>query len=101
MASGCDEDALLECGRSRLGVWALLWWGPFAARPCHLYEGPFTVESTYRPLTAHRINNPAAAPTAYRLLLAAGEEAARPIKGQLRVANSEASRSTPRSFGLV
>lgn len=52
------------------------------------YEGPFTVESTYRILTKYRITNLVAAPTAYRLLLAAGEEAARAIKGQLRVAQS-------------
>jgi acetyl-CoA synthetase len=52
------------------------------------YEGAFTVESTYRMLTKYRITNLAAAPTAYRLLLAAGEEPARKIRGQLRVANS-------------
>jgi len=52
------------------------------------YEGPFTVESTYRILSKYRITNLAAAPTAYRLLLAAGEEPARQIRGQLRVANS-------------
>jgi acetyl-CoA synthetase len=52
------------------------------------YEGPFTVESTYRILSKYRITNLAAAPTAYRLLLAAGEKPARQIRGQLRVANS-------------
>jgi acetyl-CoA synthetase len=52
------------------------------------YEGPFTVESTYRILSKYRITNLAAAPTAYRLLLAAGDEPARQIRGQLRVANS-------------
>jgi acetyl-CoA synthetase len=52
------------------------------------YEGPFTVESTYRILSEYRITNLAAAPTAYRLLLAAGAEPAREIRGQLRVANS-------------
>jgi acetyl-CoA synthetase len=52
------------------------------------YEGPFTVESTYRILSKYRITNLAAAPTAYRLLLAAGDEPAHEIRGQLRVANS-------------
>jgi acetyl-CoA synthetase len=52
------------------------------------YEGAFTVESTYRILSKYSITNLAAAPTAYRLLLAAGEEPARQIRGQLRVANS-------------
>jgi acetyl-CoA synthetase len=52
------------------------------------YEGPFTVESTYRILSKYRITNLAAAPTAYRLLLAAGDEPAREIRGRLRVANS-------------
>jgi acetyl-CoA synthetase len=52
------------------------------------YEGPFTVESTYRMLTKYRITNLAAAPTAYRLLLAAGEQPAHQVRGQLRVANS-------------
>jgi len=58
-------------------------------------EGPFTVESTYRMLTKYRITNLAAAPTAYRLLLAAGEDAARQIKGQLRVANSAGEPLNP------
>ncbi len=52
------------------------------------YEGPFTVESTYRILNKYRITNLAAAPTAYRLMLAAGEEPAREVRGQLRVAVS-------------
>lgn len=59
------------------------------------YEGPFTVESTYYMLTKYRITNLAAAPTAYRLLLAAGEEAARAIKGQLRVTNSAGEPLNP------
>ncbi len=52
------------------------------------YDGPFTVESTYHMLEKYHITNLAAAPTAYRLLLAAGSQAAQQIKGQLRVANS-------------
>ena len=37
----------------------------------HLYSGMFTAESTYRMLAKYRINKLAAAPTAYRLLMAA------------------------------
>ena len=59
------------------------------------YEGPFTVESTYRILEKYTITNLAAAPTAYRLLLSAGAEAARPIKGKLRVANSAGEPLNP------
>lgn len=59
------------------------------------YEGAFTVESTYRMLTKYRITNLAAAPTVYRLLLAAGEESARPVRGQLRVANSAGEPLNP------
>ena len=59
------------------------------------YEGAFTVESTYRMLTKYRITNLAAAPTVYRLLLAAGEERARPIRGRLRVANSAGEPLNP------
>jgi acyl-coenzyme A synthetase/AMP-(fatty) acid ligase len=53
------------------------------------------VESTYRMLEKYHITNLAAVPTAYRLLLAAGEEAARQIKGQLRVANSAGEPLNP------
>ncbi len=59
------------------------------------YEGPFTVESTYRILSKYAITNLAAAPTAYRLLLAAGAEAAQAIKGKLRVANSAGEPLNP------
>ena len=59
------------------------------------YDGPFTVESTYHMLEKYHITNLAAAPTAYRLLLAAGSEAAQKIKGQLRVANSAGEPLNP------
>lgn len=59
------------------------------------YEGPFTVESTYRILDTYAITNLAAAPTAYRLLLSAGAEAAQAIKGRLRVANSAGEPLNP------
>ncbi|MBI4463169.1 MAG: AMP-binding protein [Acidobacteria bacterium] len=70
--------------------------GPLAlGHAITFYEGPFTVESTYRVLKKYRITNLAAAPTAYRLLLAAGEEPARQVKGQLRVANSAGEPLNP------
>ncbi len=53
-----------------------------------LYDGPFTVESTYRIIRKLGITNLAGSPTAFRLLIAAGEEAAEPIRGRLRVVNS-------------
>jgi acetyl-CoA synthetase len=59
------------------------------------YDGPFTAASTYHILTKYRITNLAAAPTAYRLLLASGEEMARQIQGQLRVANSAGEPLNP------
>ena len=60
-----------------------------------LYDGPFTAASTYHILTKYRITNLAAAPTAYRLLLAAGSDQARQIQGQLRVANSAGEPLNP------
>jgi len=59
------------------------------------YDGPFTAASTYHMLTKYRTTNLAAAPTAYRLLLASGEEMARQIRGQLRVANSAGEPLNP------
>ncbi len=59
------------------------------------YDGPFSAAITYHMLTTHRITNLAAAPTAYRLLLAAGSELARQIRGQLRVANSAGEPLNP------
>ena len=45
------------------------------------YEGPFTFDSTMRVIGERRITNLAAAPTAYRLLMAAGDAAVAPIAG--------------------
>ena len=59
------------------------------------YDGPFTAESTYHILTKYSITNLAAAPTAYRVLLAAGEEAVRQIQGRIRVANSAGEPLNP------
>jgi acetyl-CoA synthetase len=59
------------------------------------YEGPFTAESTYRIIASHGITNLAGAPTAYRLLMAAGLEAAAPVKGQLRAVSSAGEPLNP------
>ena len=59
------------------------------------YEGPFTAESAYRIVKKYGITNLAAAPTAYRVLMAAGAEKASQIYGQLRVANSAGEPLNP------
>ena len=59
------------------------------------HEGPFTVESTYDVIRRLGITNLAGAPTAYRLLIAAGPEAAAPIKGRLRVVSSAGEPLNP------
>ena len=59
------------------------------------YEGGFTVESTLRILLDRKITNLAAAPTAYRLLMAAGDEAMAPIAHQLRVGSSAGEPLNP------
>lgn len=52
------------------------------------YDGPFTVESTYATIGKLGITNLAGAPTAYRLMIAAGPDKARAVKGRLRVVSS-------------
>jgi acetyl-CoA synthetase len=59
------------------------------------YDGPFTAESTYRLIERHKITNLAGAPTAFRLLIAAGPAAALPVKGQLRVVSSAGEPLNP------
>ena len=59
------------------------------------YEGSFTVDSSYRVIQKYGITNLAGAPTAYRLLIAAGGEKAAAIKGQLRVASSAGEPLNP------
>jgi acetyl-CoA synthetase len=60
-----------------------------------LYDGSFTVESAYRIIDSHGITNLAGAPTAYRLLIAAGPEAASAVKGKLRVVSSAGEPLNP------
>ncbi|MFG1477790.1 acyl-CoA synthetase [Xanthobacter sp. V4C-4] len=59
------------------------------------YDGPFTAASTYDIIRRHGITNLAGAPTAYRLLIAAGPEAAASVKGQLRVVSSAGEPLNP------
>ena len=59
------------------------------------YDGPFSVESAYRVIKSHHITNLAGAPTAYRMLTAAGDEWAAPAKGQLRVVSSAGEPLNP------
>ena len=53
-----------------------------------LYDGPFTVESTCDLIREHGVTNLAGAPTAYRLLIAAGGTVPQAVRGRLRVASS-------------
>jgi acetyl-CoA synthetase len=59
------------------------------------YDGPFTPESTYQIIRKHGITNLAGAPTAFRLLIAAGAEAASGLAGQLRAVSSAGEPLNP------
>ncbi|GAA0601899.1 AMP-binding protein [Caenispirillum bisanense] len=60
-----------------------------------LYDGPFTVDGTYKVILDNGITNLAGAPTAYRLLMGAGKEPAAPVKGKLRVVSSAGEPLNP------
>ncbi|KVQ49150.1 AMP-binding protein [Burkholderia territorii] len=60
-----------------------------------LYEGSFTVDSTYDVIERLGITSLAGSPTAYRMLMAAGTEAAARLKGQLRVVSSAGEPLNP------
>ncbi len=59
------------------------------------YDGPFTVDSTYQMIDKYGITNLAGAPTAYRLMIAAGTEKAQSAKGRLRVVSSAGEPLNP------
>jgi acetyl-CoA synthetase len=59
------------------------------------YDGPFTVEATYRLIEKLGVTNLAGAPTAYRMLIAAGPEAAERVKGQMRAVSSAGEPLNP------
>ncbi|MGO4832547.1 AMP-binding protein, partial [Rhizobiaceae sp. 2RAB30] len=60
-----------------------------------LYEGGFTAESTYDLIERLGVTSLAGSPTAFRLLLAAGPEAAARVKGKLRVVSSAGEPLNP------
>lgn len=59
------------------------------------FDGPFTAESTYRIIEKYGITNLAGSPTAFRLLIAAGPEAAARVKRQLRAVSSAGEPLNP------
>ncbi|GLO15480.1 AMP-binding protein [Pseudomonas putida] len=59
------------------------------------YDGPFSVESCARVIDKLGITNLAGSPTAYRLLIAAGNDFSAPIKGRLRVVSSAGEPLNP------
>ena len=70
--------------------------GPLGmGHPITFYDGPFTVESTCRIIEKYGITNLTGSPTAYRLLIAAGEAFASKIKGRLRVVSSAGDPLNP------
>ena len=64
-------------------------------RATTLYDGPFTVDTTYDLIQSQNITNFAGAPTAYRMMIAAGADAAGAVKGRLRVAGSAGEPLNP------
>ena len=58
-------------------------------------DGPFDVARTYDVIARHGITNFAGAPTAYRMMIAAGTEAAAAVRGRLRVASSAGEPLNP------
>ncbi len=60
-----------------------------------LYEGGFTAESTYDIIERLGVTSLAGSPTAFRLLMAEGPEAAKRIKGRLRVVSSAGEPLNP------
>ncbi|WP_175767924.1 acyl-CoA synthetase [Burkholderia cenocepacia] len=60
-----------------------------------LYEGSFTVDSTYDVIDRLGITSLAGSPTAFRMLMAAGTEAAARVKGRLRVVSSAGEPLNP------
>lgn len=60
-----------------------------------LVEAPFSVEGTYDVISRLGITNFAGAPTAFRMIIAAGAEQAAAIKGQLRCVSSAGEPLNP------
>ena len=64
-------------------------------RTTRFFEGTFSVEAALRIIAEQGVTNLAGAPTAYRLLMAAGSEAAKAINGRLRIASSAGEPLNP------
>ena len=60
-----------------------------------LYDGGFSVEGTVSLIDEFGVTNLAGAPTAYRMMIAAGADAMAPIAGRLRVASSAGEPLNP------
>lgn len=70
--------------------------GPLALGHATLfYSGPFTAASTVEIIREYGITNLAGSPTAFRLLMAAGPDAVRPIKGQIHRVSSAGEALNP------
>ena len=69
--------------------------------PTHFYEGGFTVDSTYQMLEKYRITLAASAPTAYRLMMAAGGELADACNSSLRAVCSAGEPLNPEVFHWI
>jgi len=70
--------------------------GPLSmGHPITFYDGPFTLESTCRVINKYGITNLTGSPTAYRLLIAGGNEFAKSIKGKLRIVSSAGEPLNP------
>ncbi len=67
----------------------------------HFYQGGFTPESTYRMLEKYGITLLAAAPTAYRMLMAAGPEMPKRYNLQLRAACSAGEPLNPEAIRWI
>ncbi len=70
--------------------------GPLALGHATLfYSGAFTAASTVEIIREYGITNLAGSPTAFRLLMAAGPDAVRPIKGQIHRVSSAGEALNP------
>lgn len=59
------------------------------------YDGPFRVESTYETIRALNITSLAGSPTAYRLMMSEGADAAAAVRGRLRAVSSAGEPLNP------
>lgn len=59
------------------------------------YDGPFTVSDTCRVIRKYGIDNLTGSPTAYRLLMAGGDEVVDQLRGRLRVVSSAGEPLNP------